>query len=46
MKRRTKQKTFAKLLDIKQTIGIVQTHLGEDVLEQSTYLDVNEELLK
>ena len=40
------RKTSVKLLDIKRTIGIVQTHLREDVLGQSNYLDVNEELNK
>ena len=45
-KRRTKQKTFAKLLDIKQSIQIFETRLGEDVLEQRSYPNVDEELLK
>ena len=42
MKRRTKQKTFSKLLDIKQSIQISETPLGEDVMEQRSYPNVDE----
>ena len=44
-KRRTKQKNFAKLLDIKQPIKIVETHLGGDVWEQRNHMNVNDGLI-
>ena len=45
-KRRTKQKAFVKLGELKKIFEIAETPLGEDVLEQRSYPNVNEELLK